>query len=114
MIAVVRAEDIESRRQTVAAELLRRKRVRGVVRELDPRLRREAHPGRSPTVLCTQRGPLLSVDLAAQQIQFRLPCVFGAVFFAMAAVIDVRKLQRSPLRKTGLGTRAESNRTIQM
>src|SRR5207245_7227623 len=93
MIAVVRAEDIEARSQAISAEGLRRQRIRRIVRELDPGARREAHARRSPTILCSQRGPVLAVDLRAQQIQFRLPGVLFSIFAAISAIVDVRTLE---------------------
>src|SRR5438552_18764083 len=114
MIAIVRAEDVEAGADAIAAERLRRERIRGVVRELNPRLRRKAHSRRSPTVFCSQCRSMLPVDLAAQQIQYRLPRVLVPIFIAIGAVIDVRELQRGALRQADTSTTAESGASIEV
>src|SRR5206468_12216226 len=108
MIFVLGAEDFEACGNAIASECLRQQRIRSVETEIDEGLRRESHTGRSPSILGRECRPALPVDLAAQQIETRLPRILLAVFETIAAIVDARELQRGPLGQADANAGAHS------
>src|SRR5713226_2679951 len=98
VIAIIRLKNVVARRETIPAEGLRKQRVPRVKLEIDKRLWREAHPCRTPAVLCRQGRSSIAGHLAAGDVESRLPRVLAPVLPAIAAVVDVRELQDCPLR----------------